>query len=249
MLFEIVHEEIMAEGQQEGKRRPRFNEDEIQDLVSYIPRKRTNVFQNDINVKHLNMVEYACLRIISEIFRYDFDLSKMERYDSEIPGNIVLRMVLRRIIAHLLTVAKQTVKLNTMLFRIFFDKFPSREFMTATVTKSDMTVDRIFKELNSHLQSNDDILLDGRWSGTMTVMRLVLDKRKKKTLGVRNNKFILGSGLNYNLTGNGRKKFNDLCENRCLARVVLLSISMNERSELWKAFLAGYDRYLNAAVL
>ena len=84
----------------------------------------------------------------------------MESYDDEIPSNKVIELVLRRIITHLLTVAKDTLKWENMLFRIFFDKFWSREFTTA----ADMTVDRIYEQLNNHLQSNDDILLDGQWS-------------------------------------------------------------------------------------
>ena len=146
------------------KRRITFTDDEIRDLVSYIPRDYSNV-------RHVNSVTYERLGIISEIFHNDFDLSEMERrYDEELPRDLITKLVLRRIISHLLEAAKATVKLDTMLFRIFFDRFPTREFTTATVTKSDMTVDRMFEELNSHLQSNDSILHDGRWLGTMIVM-------------------------------------------------------------------------------
>ena len=98
----------------------------------------------------------------------------IERYDNEIPANKVVELVLRRIM-HLLSVAKSTLKWENMLFRIFFDKFPSREFTTPTIT-----VDRIYEQLNEHLQCNDTILLNGWWVGNMVVSRLVLDKRKKK---------------------------------------------------------------------
>ena len=90
----------------------------------------------------------------------------MERYDDDIPLNKVIELVLKRIITHLLVVAKDTLKWENMLFRIFFDKFPSREFTTPTVTAGD----RIYEQLNEHLQSNDDILLDGQWSGNMVFL-------------------------------------------------------------------------------
>ena len=48
----------------------------------------------------------------------------MECYDDDIPSNKVIELVLRRIITHLLAVAKETLKWENMLFRIFFDKFP-----------------------------------------------------------------------------------------------------------------------------
>ena len=236
-------------------RRITFTDDEIRDLVSYIPQDYSTVFRDDANVKHVNTVTYERLGIISEIFRYDFDLFEMERrYDEELPRDLVTKLVLRRIISHLLEVAKETVKLDTMLFRIFFDRFPTREFTTATVTKSDMTVDRMFEELNSHLQSNDSILLDGRWSGTMIVMRLVLDKRKKKRLTVRNDGLVLDRANNYELEGMGKNKFENFCENQglmglkfenhCLAHAILLGIAKIEKSELWKVFLANVDKYL-----
>ena len=178
----------------------------------------------------------------------------MEHYDDDIPSNKVIELVLRRIIAHLLTVAKDTLKWENILFRIFFDKFPSQEFTTSTVTAVDMTVDRIYKQLNDHLQSNDDILLDGQWSGNMVVSRLVLDKRKKKKLIREQNN---NNDNDVNLGGRGSKEkafVNNLgitnvnVDINCLAHAVLINMSMIEKGDLYRAILAGFDRYLKMIV-
>ena len=103
---------------------------------------------------------------LSEIFQFNFDVEEMiMRYDVEIPQNIVFQLVLRGIINHLLFVAFGTLKWDNMLFRLFFYRFPETEYTTPTITKHDMMVDRIYDKLNGHLQSNDQIAAEGRWSG------------------------------------------------------------------------------------
>ena len=52
----------------------------------------------------------------------------------------------------------------------------------------------------------------------------------------------------------GKNKFENFCENpglmrlkfenHCLSHSILLGIAKIERSELWKVFLAGVDKYL-----
>ena len=113
-----------------------------------------------------------------------------------------------------------------------------------------MTVDRIYEQLNDHLQSNNTILLDGRWCGNMVVSRLVLDKRKKKQIS--NNEIM---NTDVNLRGLGKmSRENSFTSNlgivnievdtNCLAHAALLSISIIEKGNLYRAFMAGFDGYL-----
>lgn len=157
-------------------------------------------------------------------------------------------MVLRRIIKHLLTVAFETLKADNTLFRIFFNKFPETEYTT-------LTIDRIYDKLNEHLQSNDQISVEGVWNGYMVVSRFAIDKRKKKAPFqnnhprdlLKNDILLEGQGKQENyLTNLGL--VNVEVNQNCLAHAVLLNMSMHDRGELYRAFLAGFDRYLKVIV-
>ena len=103
-----------------------FTEDELEKIVSYMPYEETVTYQDDENVKHQGTEIYKRVGVIAEIFKYNFNIEEMmECYDNEISGNKVVELVLRRIITHLLSVAKSTLKWENILFRIFFYKFPS----------------------------------------------------------------------------------------------------------------------------
>ena len=78
------------------------------------------------------------LGIVSKIFNYRINLSeKMKEYEG-IPENIKLEDALKRFLDRLIKSAKSTVKNKTAYIRLFFDKFPTREFTTATVVKDDL---------------------------------------------------------------------------------------------------------------
>ena len=230
-----------------------FNEEELR-IVSDLPvvnNDQANV--SDENVTHVGTEIYSRLGIVSKIFRFNFDVEEMmRRYNDQLPGNVVFRVVLRRIISHLLTVAVETLSHENMLFRIFFDAFPEREFTTPTVTQEDLTVDRLFEKLNEHLQSNDTIQAEGTWRGNMVVMRVVMDKRKRR----RRQLNVLDGDGDVILEGQGKfeKYQNNLglvkidVDESCLGHAVLLSMSVQNKSDLYKAFLAGFDRYLEKVV-
>ena len=118
-----------------------------------------------------------------------------------------------------------------------------------------MTVDRIYEQLNEHLQSNDMILLDGWWVGNMVVSRLVLDKRKKKQISNNQNNEIMNTDVNLGGLGYKSREMtfvNNLgivninVDINCLAYAVLLSMSIIEKGNLYRAFMAGFDRYLKS---
>ena len=96
----------------------------------------------------------------------------------------------------MLNVAISTLKWDNMLFRLFFDRFPEREYTTLPITKHDMTVDRIYDKLNEHLQSNDQIASEGKWTICMVVSRLAVDKRKKKKKINNNRNVNMGNNNN-----------------------------------------------------
>ena len=101
------------------------------------------------------------LGVVSEIFNYRINLqNEMQKYDG-ILENIKLKDALKKFLDCLLEKAKSTIKNKTAFMRIFFDKLPTREFMTATITKEDMTTDRLYE------------ILEGDWMGTMVVSRVI----------------------------------------------------------------------------
>ena len=137
--------------------------------------------------------------------------------------------------------------------KICFNRFPESEYTTPTITQEDMTVDRIYDKLNEHLQSNDQIAVEGRWSGYMVVSRLVVDRRRRRRRRRNNHENEQNDVI---LSGNGKKddylhKLGLLkvdVDQHCLGHAVLLGMSMSEKSDLYKAFLAGFDRYLKIVV-
>ena len=80
---------------------------------------------------------------------------------------------MKRFLDWLTEKAKSTVKNKTAHMRLFFDKFPTREFTTATILKEGLTSDQLYEILNDHLQSNASKLLEGDWTGTMVVSRVI----------------------------------------------------------------------------
>ena len=109
----------MAHMTQAQQKKVAFTEDELDKIVSYIPHEEAVTYQDDKNVKHQGTEIYQRLGVIAEIFQYNFNIEEMmEHYDNEIPINIVVELILRRIITHLLSVAKSTLKWKNMLFRI-----------------------------------------------------------------------------------------------------------------------------------
>ena len=177
----------------------------------------------------------------------------MTRYASEVPRNVVFRLVLRRMISHLLNVAFGTLVQENM-FRIFFNRFPETEYTTPTITQHDLTVDRVYDKLNEHLQSNDQISVEGVWRGYM-----VVDRRRRRRGRVEVNDNVIQNGENNGdvvLEGQGKQEdyLNNLglvkvdVEEHCLGHAILLSMSMKDKSDLYKAFLAGFDRYLSEVV-
>ena len=161
-----------------------FTEEEIERIVSYAPHEnqRNQHFVDDANVKHRGTEIYCHLGVVSEIFDFNFDIEEMmTRFAPEISPDIVFFLTLRRIMNHLLTVSFGTLSTENQLFRIFFDKFPESEYTTPTITRHDLTVDRMYDKINEHLQSNDQIATEGVWNGYMVVSKLVVDRRRKRT--------------------------------------------------------------------
>ena len=239
-----------------------FNEEELRRIVSDLPSVNNDqATVADENVVHQGTEIYSRLGVVSEIFRFNFNVEQMmERYSDELPGNIVLKLVIRRMISHLLSVAIETLTHENMLFRLFFDAFPEREYTTSTVTQEDLTVDRLTEKLNEHLQSNDTIEAEGVWRGNMVVSRVVIDRRRRRRLGRGRVRGRDGGNFNDNddvlLEGQGKfekykKKLGlieiDVDEN-CLGHAILLGMSIENQSNLYKAFLAGFDRYLEKVV-
>ena len=63
----------------------------------------------------------------------------MKQYKG-IPENVKLEYALKRFLDQLIEKAKAQIKNKSAYMRLFFfDKFPTREFTTATILKEDMT--------------------------------------------------------------------------------------------------------------
>ena len=230
-----------------------FTEDELRRIVSRIPGENNRaVYVSDENVRHVGTEIYNRLGVVAKTFEYNFDVEEMmTRYAAELPRNMVFRLVLRRMISHLLNVAFGTLMQENMLFRIFFDRFPKTEYTTPTITQHDLTVDRVYDKLNEHLQSNDQISVEGVWRGYMIVSRLVVDRRRRERRHVVRNDdedvVLEGQGKQENYLNNLGLVRVDV-EGNCLSHAILLGMSMKNKSDLYKAFLAGFDRYLSEAV-
>ena len=242
---------------QRDQRKIYFTEDELQRIVSRIPNEDNHEsrFVPDENVRHVGTEIYNRLGVVAKTFEYNFDVEEMmTRYAPEVPRNVVFRIMLRRMISHLFNVAFGTLMQENMLFRIFFDRFPERECTTPTITQHDLTVDRVYDILNEHLQSNDQISVEGVWRGYMVVSRLVVDRRRRR----RQVEMIQNNGNDEDVVLEGQGKREDYLNNlglvkvdvkeHCLGHAVLLSMSMKDKSDLYKAFLAGFDRYLSEVV-
>ena len=250
----------MASGLRSRQQQRMYFTEEIERIVSHIPyeNQRDRRFIDDENVRHRGTEIYSRLGVVSEIFDFDFDIEDMmTRYAPELSPNIVFRLVLRRIISHLLTVSYGTLSTENQLFRLFFDRFPESEYTTPTVTQHDLTVDRIYDKINEYLQSNDQIATEGVWNGYMVVSRLVVDRRRRKRSGIRN---VDGGGQIENVVDDdvileGRGKVQNYLvdievdiEDHCLGHAVLLNMSLIDKSELYKAFMSSFDRYLKVVV-
>ena len=172
----------------------KFFKDEIEKIVSYIPYNGSETMQ--------------WLGVVSEIFNYRINLqNKMKKYDG-IPENVKLEDASKRFLDCLTEKAKSTVKNKTARMRLFFNKFPTREFTTATVLKEDITSDRLYEILNDHLQSNASELLEGDWIGTMIVSRVIPQESKTNKNKPPNKQMALGNVTNLSnkkkLSGSGK---------------------------------------------
>ena len=246
---------------QRDQRRIYFTEEELERIVSRLPGENDNreiSYVDDENVRHVGTEVFSRLGIVSETFEFNVDVEEMmSRYAPEIPQNLVFRLVLRRMISHLLTVAFGTLSRENMLFRLFFNTFPESEYTTPTITQYDLTVDRFSEKLNEHLQSNDQISANGVWRGYMIMSRLVMDRRRRRIVE-RNNDTndVRNDDGDVVLEGQGKKEeyLNNLgllkieAKECCLAHAVLLGMSVKDKSDLYRAFLAGFDRYLSQVV-
>ena len=235
--------------------------EEIEKIVSHIPHKnqRNQRFVDDANVRHRGTEIYSHLGVVSEIFDFNFDIEEMmTRYAPEISPDVVFRWTLRRIINHLLTVSYGTLTTEQQLFRIFFDRFPESEYTTLTITRHDLTINKMYDKLDKHLQSNDQIATEGVWSGYMVVSRLVVDRRRRRVRNWRDDVPFENTAVGDDaiLQGCGKIEncrdklglFQVNVENHCLGRSILLGMSLNDKSELYRAFMAGFDRYLKVVV-
>ena len=170
----------------------KFFKDEIEKIVSYIPYNGSETMQ--------------WLGVVSEIFNYRINLqNKMKKYDG-IPENVKLEDASKRFLDCLTEKAKSTVKNKTARMRLFFNKFPTREFTTATVLKEDITSDRLYEILNDHLQSNASELLEGDWIGTMIVSRVIPQESKTNKNKPPNKQMALGNVTNLS----NKKNYQDL---------------------------------------
>ena len=236
-----------------------FTEEEIERIVSRIPyeNERNRRFVDDENVRHRGTEIYSRLSIVSEIFDFNFDIEDMMTRCAPEISDVVFCLVLRRIIGHLLTVSYGTLSTENQLFRIFFNRFPESEYTTPTVTRHDLIVDRIYDKINEHLQSNDQIVTEGVWNGYKVVSRLVVDRRNRRTRNANSNipvENAIGDDVILEGCGKVESYLNKLglfevdVKDHCLSHAVLLGMSLNDKSELYKAFMAGFNRYLKVIV-
>ena len=116
----------------------------------------------------------------------------MKQYKG-IPENVKLEDALKRFLDKLIEKAKSQVKNKSAYMRLFFDKFPTREFATATILKEDLTTEQLYEILNDHLQSNSSKFLEGNWTATMVASRVI--PRQSKT-----NKHINFGDIKVNLS-------------------------------------------------
>ena len=157
-------------------RQIQFSKEELEKIISYIPYNQhiTNNYNtsNEEEISYMGSKTMEQLGIVSEIINYRINLqNEMKKYNS-ILENVKLKDSLKRFLDHLIEKAKLTIKNKTSYMRIFFNKFPMREFTTVTVLKEDMTTDQLYEVLNDHLQSNASEKL-GDWTGMMIVSRVI----------------------------------------------------------------------------
>ena len=133
----------------------KFSKDKIEKIVSYIPYSERVEDSSEISneeIWHVGSETMQQVGVVSEIFYCQINLpNEMTKYNG-IPENVKLEDALRRFIDHFIEKAKSTVKNKTSYIRIFFDKFPVREFTTATILKEDMTSEQLYEILNDHKQ-------------------------------------------------------------------------------------------------
>ena len=165
----------------DGKCAMQFSKDELEKIVSYIPyheaiESNDNQIINDLNnaeIWHVGTELMDRLGVVSEIFNFHLNIfHKMKEYEG-ISENVKLEDVLKRFLDKCVEISKATVKNKSTFIRIFFDKFPTREFTTASILKDDLTTKRLYEILNDHLQSNDSITTNRMWEGTMVVSRVI----------------------------------------------------------------------------
>ena len=112
--------------------------------------------------------------------------------------------------------------------------------------------------MNEHLQSNDQIATKGVWNGYMVVLRLVVDRRRNRRTRNANNNVPVENAIGDDVILEGRGKvesylnklglFEVDVKDHCLSHAVLLGMSLNDKSELYKAFMAGFNRYLKVVL-
>ena len=245
----------------------KFSKEEIEKIVTYIPYNeqiRNNFETSNEEIWHVGSETMPRLSIVSEIFNHRINLShEMKQYEG-IPENIKLEDALKRFLDRLTEKAKSTVKSKTSHMRLFFDKFPTREFTTATVLKEDITSDRLYDILNDHLQSNSSELLEGDWTGTMVVSR-VIPQPSSKNKNKSSNKHINFGDIRINLSrktklsGSGKtdlsndhnmkKAIKDLgiitveVQQNCFAVAVFVAMKILNNSKERNIFLADQTKF------
>ena len=114
----------------------KFSKDEMEKIVSYILYKEQierNASISNAEIWHIGSETMPRLGIVLEIFNYRTNLpDKMKGYEG-IPENVKLEDALKRFLNKLIEKAKSQVKNKSAYVRLFFNKFPTREFMTTTI--------------------------------------------------------------------------------------------------------------------
>ena len=116
----------------------------------------------------------------------------------------------------------------------------------------------MYDKLNEHLQSNDQIATEGVWDRYMVVSRLVVDRRRRRVRNRNDDDILIQNSVNDDVVLQGRGKiesyhdklglFEVNVESHCLGHSVLISMSLNDKGVLYRAFMAGFDRYLKVVI-
>ena len=137
------------------------------------------------------------LSLNSRVYLLNIDIDHSRTSMIRLMG--VLNLVFNRIIEEI-----HVVPCNCWV-RVFFERFPSREFSSSTVLVGDINTEMFLETLSRNIQSNDSIELNGGWETNVVISYVPHRRQSDVSVLNRNGNRVVCVTLNKRVSGSGKR--------------------------------------------